>query len=82
MVSYYTWAAAKTGNSLAVEHGLASIYRSTGMFLTNKENMVAQNGNSLGTEINSDRQLWSVAGNLATFYRVFLEWNSNQMELL
>lgn len=71
VVSYYTWAAAKTGNSLAVEHGLASIYRSAGMFLTNKENMVAQNGSSLGTEINSDRQLWSVAGNLATIYRVF-----------
>jgi hypothetical protein len=38
--------------------------------LTNKENMVAQTGHFEGTQINSDRQLWSVAGNLATVYRV------------
>jgi hypothetical protein len=71
VVSYWTWAAAKAGNSAAVEHGLASIYRAAALFLTNKENFVADNGNFQGTEINSDRQLWSVAGNLATVFRVF-----------
>ncbi len=34
--------------------------------------MVARTGDYMGTEINSDRQLWSVAGNLATVYRVLL----------
>lgn len=71
VVAYYSWAAAKVENAEAVQHGLASIYRSASLFLTNKENMVASNGNCLGTEINSDRQLWSVAASLATVYRIF-----------
>jgi hypothetical protein len=53
-----------------VEHGLASIWRPAALFLTNKENMVASTGHFDGTELNSDRQLWSVAGNLAASYRV------------
>lgn len=69
--AYFTWAAAKTGNTAAVEHGLAGIYRQAALFATNKENMSADNGDYKGTEINSDRQLWSVAGNLATVYRIF-----------
>ncbi|HEV7590958.1 MAG TPA: hypothetical protein VGO40_22795 [Longimicrobium sp.] len=68
--AYWTWAAAEAGNTAAVEHGLASIYRPAALFLTNKENMVAQTGHFDGTVLNSDRQLWSVAGNLATQYRV------------
>lgn len=83
VVAYWTWAAAEAENSPAVEHGLASIYRAAALFLTNKENMVASNGNFMGTEINSDRQLWSVAGNLATIYRVFfgLRYEPTQMTL-
>lgn len=69
--AYFTWAAAKTGNTAAVEHGLAAIYRQAALFVTNKENMTADAGDFKGTEINSDRQLWSVAGNLATVYRIF-----------
>jgi len=68
--SYWTWASAEAKNTVGVEHGLASIYRAAALFLTNKENMVAQTGHFEGTQINSDRQLWSVAGNLATVYRV------------
>lgn len=68
--AYWTWAAAEAGNTAAVEHGLASIYRPAALFLTNKENMVARTGHFDGTVLNSDRQLWSVAGNLATQYRV------------
>lgn len=68
--AYWTWAAAKAGNAAAVEHGLAALYRAAALFLTNKENMVAGSGHYDGTEINSDRQLWSVAGNLAMVYRV------------
>lgn len=70
VVAYWTWAAAKTGHVPAVEHGLGSIYRAAGLFLTNKENLVAQTGDYLGTQINSNRQLWSVAGNLAMVYRI------------
>ncbi len=70
--SYWNLAAAKTGNEAALNHGLASIYRAGAFFLTNYENMVAQTGDFLGTEINSDRMLWSMAGNLAMVYRVFI----------
>lgn len=68
--AFATWAAAEAGNTAAVEHGLASIYRPAALFLTNKENMVAATGHFEGTELNSDRQLWSVAANLAASYRV------------
>lgn len=70
--SYWNWAAAKTGNEAVLNHGLASIYRAAGLFLTNYENMVAQTGDFLGTEINSHRMLWSMAGNLAMVHRVFI----------
>ncbi|MFH0801794.1 MAG: glycogen debranching protein [bacterium] len=69
--AFRAWSGAKTGNTASVEHSLAAIYRPAALFLTNKENMVAKSGDFMGTEINSDRQLWSVAGNLATVYRVF-----------
>jgi len=68
--AFWTWAAASAGNTAAVEHGLASVYRPAALFLTNKENMVAETGHFDGTVLNSDRQLWSVAGNLATHFRV------------
>lgn len=69
--AYWNWAAAKAGNEQALLHGLGALYRQAALFLTNKENMVAESGDFKGTEINSDRQLWSVAGNLAMVYRVF-----------
>jgi hypothetical protein len=69
--AYWTWAAVKTRNSTAVEWGLASMYRQAALFLTNKENLVAGTGDYNGTVINSDRQLWSVAGSLAMVYRIF-----------
>jgi glycogen debranching enzyme len=70
--SYWNLAAAKTGNEAALTHGLASLYRAGAMFLTNYENFVAQSGDYNGTEINSDRMLWSMAGNLAMVHRVFM----------
>lgn len=68
----WNWAASDVKNERVLEHGLASIYRASALFLTNKENMRADNGFDYPTEINSDRQLWSVAGNLGMIYRVFL----------
>ncbi len=70
--SYWNWAAAKTGNEAVLNHGLASIYRAAGLFLTNYENMVAETGDFLGTEVNSERMLWSMAGNLAMVHRIFM----------
>lgn len=68
--AYYNWMVARAGNEQALLYGLGTFYRSAALFLTNKENMVAENGDFGGTQINSDRQLWSVAGNLAMVYRV------------
>ncbi|TAE61329.1 MAG: glycogen debranching protein, partial [Bacteroidetes bacterium] len=70
--AYWNLAAAKAGNEQALTHGLAAIYRAGGLFLTNYENFVAESGDFLGTEINSDRMLWSMAGNLAMVHRVFM----------
>lgn len=69
--SFWNLAAAKSNDESVVLYGLASLYRSSAMFLTNKENFVSSTGNPQGTAINSDRQLWSVAGNLAMVYRIF-----------
>ncbi|WP_022835525.1 MGH1-like glycoside hydrolase domain-containing protein [Salisaeta longa] len=68
--AYWTWANAEAGNTPGVTQGLGSLYRAAALFLTNKENMVIQTGHFEGTQINSDRQLWSVAGTLASVYRV------------
>ena len=70
VTAYWTWAAAKSGNEAAVRYGMASVYRAAGLFLSNCENIHAGTGDFMGTEINSPRQLWSVAGNLALVYRV------------
>ncbi len=73
--SYWNLAAAKAGNEQALLHGLAAIYRAGALFLTNYENMVAETGDYVGTEINSDRMLWSMAGNLAMVHRIFMGIN-------
>ena len=70
VTAYWTWAAAEARNTAAVEHGLAATLRPAALFLTNKENTVAATGHFEGTELNSDRQLWSVAGTLSATYRV------------
>jgi hypothetical protein len=68
--AYWGWASAKTGHTASVTHALASVYRAAALYLTNKENLVASTGDFMGTEINSSRQIWSVAGNLAMTYRI------------
>lgn len=68
--AYWNWAAAKAGNEQVLLQGMGAMFRQAALFLTNKENMVAHDGDFAGIEINSDRQLWSVAGNLAMVYRV------------
>lgn len=68
--SFWTLAAARTGNPDVTLHGISSIYRAEALFLTNKENMVAYNGKWQGTDINSSRQLWSIAGSLGVVYNI------------
>ena len=70
VTAYHAWAAAEVGHDRAVWHAASAIIRAAALFLTNKENLVADSGDSRGTAVNSDRQLWSVAGYLALVYRV------------
>ncbi|MFA4924945.1 MAG: amylo-alpha-1,6-glucosidase, partial [Ignavibacteriaceae bacterium] len=81
VISYWTWAASKAKNETAVQFGMDAIYRAASLFLTNKENLVADNGHFDGTEINSDRMLWSIAGNLSTIYRVMFGIDLNEKGL-
>ncbi|GAA4299820.1 glycogen debranching protein [Nibribacter koreensis] len=80
--AYWTWAAAEAGHTAKVSESMSALYRAAALFLTNKENLVATTGDYKGTEINSDRQLWSVAGNLAMVYRVFFGMKFEQDKLV
>jgi len=73
--AYWNWASAKVHNMESVQWGIANMLRASSLFLTNKENYLISNGDFKGTEINSDRQLWSVAGSLSTFFRTLLGMN-------
>ncbi len=73
--AFWTLAGAKEKQSHIVDHGLASMLRQAGLFLTNKENMVGDDGDFAGTVLNSDRQLWSVAGMLSMVYKVIFGIN-------
>lgn len=79
--AYWSLAAAKTGNEKALTESINALYRPAALFLTNKENFVASNGDYAGTQVNSDRQLWSVAGNIAITYKVFfgMDFQANSL---
>jgi glycogen debranching enzyme len=68
--TYWSWAAAKAGNEKAVLESIADIYRPAALFLTNKENFVADNGDFSGTQINSSNMLWSLSGNISIIYKL------------
>ncbi len=80
--AYWNIATAKAANGTALEQGLASIYRPAALFLTNKENFVAEDGDYMGTEVNSDEMLWSLSGNMAMIYKVFFGINIDQNGVL
>ncbi len=83
VTAYYTWAGTKTRNMEAVEFGINTLTRASALFLSHYENMVYDNGHNSGTEINSERQLWSVAGYLSLVYRDLfgMNWTENGLEL-
>jgi hypothetical protein len=70
VTAFGAWAGAEAGNTAVVQRGLDAATRAAALFLTNKENMVAATGHYDGTALNNDRQLWSVAGTLASTYRL------------
>ena len=68
--SYWALAAARSGNEKSVMESLAAIYRPAALFLTNKENFVADNGDFAGTVINSSNMLWSLSGSLSMVHKL------------
>ena len=68
--SYWAMASAKAGNEKSVMESLCAIWRPAALFLTNKENFVADNGDFAGTVINSSNMLWSLSGSLAMMHKV------------
>jgi hypothetical protein len=68
--SYWALAAARAGNEASVLESMAAIYRPAALFLTNKENFVAGDGDFAGTQINSSNMLWSLSGSLSLVYKV------------
>ena len=79
--SYWALASAKAGNEKSVMESISAIYRPAAMFLTNKENFVADNGDFIGTAINSSNMLWSLSGNISLVHRVFfgMEFKANSL---
>jgi hypothetical protein len=67
--SFWALAAARAGNETSLMESMAAIYRPAALFLTNKENFVARNGDFAGTQINSSNMLWSLSGSLGLVYK-------------
>lgn len=68
--SYWAQAAALAANEKAVSESFFDIYRPAALFLTNKENYVADNGDFAGTVINSSNMLWSLSGNISLVHKI------------
>ncbi|MGZ3859797.1 MAG: alpha-L-rhamnosidase-related protein [Flavisolibacter sp.] len=80
--TYWLWASAKAGNEKAVMESIAAIYRPAALFVTNKENFVADNGDFAGTQINSSNMLWSLAGNISIVHKVLFGIRFNEEGLV
>jgi hypothetical protein len=71
VTAYWVKAAKKAHSARAVEHGVASLVRGAALNLSNMENLEVvtgspwvEDGATSGPVVNSQRQLWSVAGYL------------------
>ena len=80
--TYWAMASAKAGNEESLIRAISAIYRPAALFLTNKENFVATDGDYAGTQINSSNMLWSLSGNIALVYKVLfgIHYNENSLE--
>lgn len=79
--SYWLMAGAKAANGQSVMQSIAAIYRSAALWLTNKENFVAETGDFNGTQINSSVMLWSISGNIGLVHKVLFGINFLQDSL-
>ena len=79
--SYWALAAARAGNEASVMASLAALYRPAALFLTNKENFGAGNGDYAATQVNSSTMLWSLSGSLSVVYKVLfgMEFTPNEL---
>ncbi|MDO7846442.1 glycogen debranching protein [Hymenobacter sp. M29] len=79
--SFWALAGARAGNEQSVLESMAAIYRPAALFLTNKENFVAENGDFAGTQINSSNMLWSLSGSLSLVYKVLfgMQWGADRL---
>ncbi len=79
--SFWAQASAKAGNEESVVKAISSVYRPAALFLTNKENFVADNGDYAGTQINSSNMLWSLSGSISLVYKVLfgIQFNSDNL---
>ncbi len=68
--SYWALASARAGNEKSVLQSISAIYRPAALFVTNKENFVADNGDYKGTQINSSNMLWSLSGSLSLIHKI------------
>lgn len=80
--SYWALASARAGNQQAVLASLAAVYRPAALFLTDKENFVAETGDFAGTQINSGNMLWSLSGSLALVQKLLfgMEYDSQNLK--
>ncbi|MGN6177905.1 MAG: glycogen debranching protein, partial [Mucilaginibacter sp.] len=79
--TYWAMASAKAGNEASLIRAISAVYRPGALFLTNKENFVAADGDYAGTQINSSNMLWSLSGNIAIIYKILfgLHYNENSL---
>jgi len=67
--TYSLLAAKQAGDQAAYAHSFNGLIRAAAVFQTHRENFHYKTGRPDETEINSDRQLWSVAGWLGAIYK-------------
>ncbi|HEV9038341.1 MAG TPA: trehalase family glycosidase [Puia sp.] len=68
--SFWAQASARADNEQSVMEAIAMVYRPAALFLTNKENFTAENGDYASTQINSDNMLWSLSGNISLVHKI------------
>ncbi|MFI5140499.1 MAG: glycogen debranching protein, partial [Sphingobacteriales bacterium] len=80
--TYWAMASAKAGNEASLLRAISAVYRPAALFLTNKENFTATDGDYAGTQINSSNMLWSLSGNIALVYKVLfgIRYNENSLQ--
>ena len=67
--AYGLLASKQAGNDAAYAHGFNGLIRAAALFLSHRENYEYSEGRPDLTQINSDRQLWSVGGWLGAIYK-------------